>query len=419
MSVAELHKAVGRPSDYSGPIFDADTHIHERDFDFFKEYLPEKYHEDWLIRYARGEYGYGLYVGKTPVMPSMDEINEDGSIPPPGKLKEWLAALASGEEIKERFMPTPDFYHRKERMDKLDEWNVDGSLLFIGNMVGTIGALDQIVQEKGCEGANAVLHAYNQYMLDEWSFNANDRIYPTPMIALWDLEWAIQEAKWAIEEHGARIIVMPMGPAHDKAAADPAYDEFWKVLNDNNVVLSYHVSEACFMHPVIRAFGEQPLQSRRIGQTAWQWMFTYSEIPVMMTMASFIYLNFFERFPNIKMVSVENGCEWVPRFVHKMDKMRGMARSGYWPCGQMKERPSEVFKRHCFVVAYPEDNIKKVVDEIGTTDPILMGSDYPHAEGSPTPAEFVQQGCAGLTLEQLEAIMHTNGRRMLPRLTVQ
>ena len=335
-------------------------------------------------------------------------------MPPPGRLKEWLASIATGKEIEDRIQPTPDMYQRKERIAKLDEFGVDGSVLFIGHMVTTFGMLDLMAAELGPEGACAALHAYNQYLLEVWSFNANDRIYSTPILALWDLDWAVNEAKW-IAENGGRVVVMPMGPAHGKAAADPAYDPLWQVLNDNRIVLSFHVSEATFMHPIVHAFGEQPMQPRRMGLTAWQWMFTYSEIPIMMTLASFVFLNFFERFPDIKMVSVENGAEWLPRFLYKMDKMRGMARSGFWPQGQLKERPSTIFKRHCFVVAYPEDNIKKIVDEIGGAECLLMGSDYPHAEGVPTPREFVQEGCVGLTAEQLRGIMHDNGRRMLPR----
>ena len=144
-------------------------------------------------------------------------------------------------------------------------------------------------------------------------------------------------------------------------------------------------------------------------------IFSTEAMTVMMTMASFIYLNFFERFPKIRLASVENGAEWLPRFLYKMDKMRGMARSGFWPCGQLNERPSAIFKKHCFVVAYPEDNVKQIVAEIGTADCLLMGSDYPHAEGIPTPREFVAEALQGLSDEDVRKIMHDNGRRMLPR----
>jgi hypothetical protein len=173
----------------------------------------------------------------------------------------------------------------------------------------------------------------------------------------------------------ARAVTLPPGPGMDgRAPADSYYDPLWSMLNEAGVLISYHVGDASFLHHLVRQWGEEPLLNRRKGQSAWQWMFTFSEIPVMMTMSSFIYANFFARFPKLRMVSVENGAEWVPRFVHKMDKMRGMARSGYWSHGQMKERPSAVWNRHCFAVAYPEDDVKKIVEDLGTAlDPDGLG----------------------------------------------
>jgi predicted TIM-barrel fold metal-dependent hydrolase len=97
-----------------------------------------------------------------------------------------------------------------------------------------------------------------------------------------------------------------------------------------------------------------------------------------------------------------------------MDKMRGMARAGFWSHGQMKERPSAVWNRHCFSVAYPEDNVKKIIDELGSTDSILMGSDYPHPEGVAAPRDFVEESLGGLTVQEAQKVMYSNGRRMMP-----
>lgn len=397
---------------YDGPIFDADTHIQEKDFAHFVKYLPEQYHKDWLPARKHGPDGrYGLFVGETRVQNA--DIREDGKIPPPGKLKDWLMALNTGQSVDASAEPTPDMYEVGERIRKLDEFGVESSIMFVGEFVATFGVLGVLADEKGPEGMNAVFHAWNRYLVDEWGLNAQDRVYSTPVLALADLDWAVAEAKWLIE-NGMRVCVMPMGPAGGRAPADPYFDPLWQVLDDAGVLVTFHVSEANFMHPLLELWGEQPMQSRRVGQTAWQWMFAYSEIPVMMTLASFVYWNFFERFPNIKIASVENGAEWLPRFLYKMDKMRGMARNGFWPMGQLKERPSTIFKRHCFVVAYPEDNLKKIVDEIGDADCLLMGSDYPHAEGVPTPMDFAAEACGGLTQEQINQVMYENGRRMLP-----
>jgi predicted TIM-barrel fold metal-dependent hydrolase len=392
---------------YDGPIFDSDTHVHEHDFDFFREYLPRELHAQWLLQRREGPEGFGLYIGERKVHNA--EANEQGLVPPPGKLKEWLKAMKEGKSNVEGWIkPTSDMSERDARVAKLDEFGVDGSIMYPGEFIATVGYYSPD------KTGNEVLHAYNRYFGDRWGFNVRDRIYTTPVLSLWDLDTSIKEAEWVIKQ-GARIVVMPMGPAHDKSPAHPDFDALWARLDEAGVAVAYHVSEATFMHPLIRAWGEKPLQSRRTGQTAWQWMFCYSEIPVQMTLANIVYHNFFERFPNIRIVSAENGANWLPSFLDKMDKMRGMAKNGYWPCGQLKERPSRIFRRHCYVVAYPEDDVKTIVDKLGGAECLLMGSDYPHAEGVPTPRDFYAEALTQLPAQQVRAIMHDNGRRLLPK----
>jgi predicted TIM-barrel fold metal-dependent hydrolase len=127
-----------------------------------------------------------------------------------------------------------------------------------------------------------------------------------------------------------------------------------------------------------------------------------------------VFYNFFARFPNIKLCSAENGAEWVPSMLVKMDKCRGMAKNGYWPCGQLKQRPSQIFKENVFVVAYPEDDIETIVALTGSSEYLLMGSDYPHAEGVPEPKDFAAEALTGLSAEHARKIMYENGRRFLP-----
>ncbi|CAN7193195.1 amidohydrolase family protein [Phenylobacterium sp. LjRoot225] len=391
---------------YEGPIFDCDSHIWERDYDFLRKYLPQDLHAEWLVARKVGPDGrFGLHIGDR--MVENAESNAQGLVPPPGKLKEWLQAMKEGKSNVEGWgLPTEDMMEPAARLAKLDEFGVEGCILFVGEFVSTFGYFPQ-----DATGAR-VLHAYNEYLHEHWGFAYQNRVFSTGLLSLWDLEAAIAEARWLVER-GVRVVCMPMGPAGGRSPADPYFDPVWQILNDAKVAVTFHVSEANFMHPLIREFGETPLQSRRTGQTAWQWMFCYSELPVQITMANIIYHNFFERFPEIRIASVENGANWVPSFLEKMDKMRGMAKNGYWPCGQLKERPSAIFKRHCFAVAYPEDDVKGVVERIGTADCILMGSDYPHAEGVPEPRDFYGEALTELPYEQARAIMYDNGKRFM------
>ena len=83
-------------------------------------------------------------------------------------------------------------YDPEARIKKLDEFGVDGSILFVGHFVATFGFLDQ------AEGAHAVMHAYNEWLNDYWTFNRRDRIYTTGCLTLADRDKAIAEADWLI-----------------------------------------------------------------------------------------------------------------------------------------------------------------------------------------------------------------------------
>jgi len=256
-----------------------------------------------------------------------------------------------------------------------------------------------------------VMHAYNRWMLDDWGFNYKDRIYSAPLVSLDDVEAACAEAEWAIK-NGTRLFLMPMGPFGGKSPAHPDFDRFWALLNEAHCRVVYHVSEAIYMKDHMAVWGEKVQQSRQ-RQTAFIWMHGYSERPVVETLSSMIFWNFFARFPNIRLLSAENGSEWVPNMLVKMDKCRGMSKNGYWPGGQLKERPSAIFKRHVGVIAYPEDDLKTIIDQVGSHEWMIMGSDYPHAEGVPTPRDFADEACRVISAEQTQGVMHDNGRRFL------
>lgn len=407
MTTATADKTqVGSPV-YDGPIFDADMHVLEPyNGEAWSRYLPEKFKKEWLVHYRTSPGKMEHWIGNRQIMIG-EGHSGDGKIPKPGTLHEYLKALKNGEELDLRIDPPSACFDRDERIKLLDDFNVESTIMFIGTHVTTIGYLNEV------EPANAVLSAYNRWMAEEWGFNYKDRIYGTPVLNLLDLDASMKEAEWAIRQ-GARVCVMPVGPVNGKSPAHPDYDRFWAMLNEARVQVTFHISEAPHMHPTMQQWGEVPLRSR-IKQSAWIWVNAYGKVPIIQTMSSFIFHNFFERFPNIRLMSVENGCEWVPSFLTDMDKARGMSRNAEWPCGQLKERPSNIFKEHCLVVAYPEDDCKRVVEETGSAKWLCMGSDYPHAEGVERPADFAPTALGGLTDAEVKAVMYDNARRFIPK----
>ena len=393
---------------YQEIMFDADTHIYERP-DAWTRHLPEAYKGRFAVEHRKKDNGnLALFIGDIEVTTSdgymkYDERGEQ-LIPRPGSLKEFLRSMKSGNAQYQFVHLTEDMLSKDARIAKLDEFNVEACMLYPGEHNSIPGYLEG-------DALHVVQHAYNQYLVDEWGgFNYKNRIHLTPVIPLENLELAVREVEYSLA-NGARAVMMPLGPVGGRAPADPYFDPVWSRLNEAHAIVTYHIGEAKHMHPTRRQWGEIPLASRQ-KQSAWMWLNCYGQVPLTQTLSSLIFYNLFGRFRNLKVLSAENGAEWVPQLRISMDQVRGMSRNGYWPCGQLKERPSQIFNRHVYVVAYPEDDLQGIVERTEYCGNLLMGSDYPHSEGVPEPAVFVE-ACKGLDAAQIRGIMYENGKRMM------
>jgi predicted TIM-barrel fold metal-dependent hydrolase len=253
-------------------------------------------------------------------------------------------------------------------------------------------------------------HAFNRYLSEEWGFGYAGRIHPVPVISLRDLDRALVELDWLLAQ-GTRVIGMRPGPAYGLSPSDPYFDPFWARINEAGVSVLFHMTESSYNEQVSTLWGQAP-NPGDFDMSAWQWCNTYGDRPIMDTISALIYDNLFARFPNVRVVSVENGCEWVPYLVRRMDKMRGMGRNGPWIGGRLTERPSEIFKRHVLVTPFPEDDVHSVVQALGGVESIVLGSDWPHAEGLAEPADYLRV-LEGLSADQQLRVMRGNGLRVL------
>ena len=87
-----------------------------------------------------------------------------------------------------------------------------------------------------------------------------------------------------------------------------------------------------------------------------------------------------------------------------------MGRYGPWVGGRFSGRPSEVFRRHCFVSPYPQDDVCALVDRIGASQ-VLFGSDFPHPEGLADPARFVDL-LEGRSDDEIRLVMRDNAANL-------
>jgi predicted TIM-barrel fold metal-dependent hydrolase len=92
----------------------------------------------------------------------------------------------------------------------------------------------------------------------------------------------------------------------------------------------------------------------------------------------------FERFPNLRIASVENGSEYLADLFRKLGQAKGRMR------GYFKEDPADLFREHVWINPFWEDDVNEVVHHMGP-DRVIFGSDWPHIEGMPQPLDYVAE----------------------------
>lgn len=330
------------------------------------------------------------------------EANQIGR---PGSLKEMLRARSDPSRPAVHTHPIqPEYRDRSVRLAVMDRQRVEKAWLF-----PSLGVCVEHFLIDDVHATYANLHAFNEWLLDDWGFSYQDRIYAAPLMSLLDIERAVDELEWALN-NGARIVHLRPGPVCGRSPADPTFDPFWARVQDANVGVVFHVSESGYNELMSVHWGERPNPNSK-EMSAMQWTCFYGDRVISDTIAALIFHNLFGRFPGVRVASVENGSLWVPYLLKAMDKNKGMGRSGPWPGGYVHGRPSDIFKEHVYVSPYHEEDAVALAELIGVHR-VLFGSDFPHPEGLAEPADFARQ-LQGLDATLQRDIMRENALRFM------
>lgn len=250
-------------------------------------------------------------------------------------------------------------------------------------MFPTLGVTLEVAYQPDIEAALATLRAFNRWLQEDWGFAYKDRIYSAPVISLSDPDWAVEEIEWCIKQ-GAKIVSMRNGPVYTASGttspAAPEYDPFWARVQEANIVVAPHAGDdgydflANMWEPGSGYMGfiNTPLTKCVTSQRAVPDFF-----------AALVCHRLFERFPKLRVVSVENGASWIKPLLVRL--YRGYAQSSDY----YKSNPVDQFQEHIWVTPFWEDDIDELIDYV-PVERIVFGSDWPHTEGVERPLDFVE-----------------------------
>lgn len=392
-------------------LIDFDNHYYEP-HDSFTKYMPSTT-MDLAVNIRPREDGLGrVFIGDTPY--GFFRITHIDYVSAPGSLRDYFDSKAdkpddtgAGGVTADALIDVlahPDMFQAEARLEVLKKQGVDATVMLPSLVTAIIQGIGRDV-----ETAYANVEALNRWIEAEWGYRREGAIFSTPVLTLLDPHRAVAELDRVLTA-GARIVSMVPGPVGGRSPADPVFDPFWARLVEANVPMAFHLGDSGFHRMYAPFWGENPdVPSHHLSPL--QNFLCITDRPIVDTLAAMILQNLFGRFPELQVVSIENGSNWAPEMLKRMDKAWGSNRKSVTIGGVVTERPSDTFRRNISIVPFPEDDIEKLVATIGA-DRVLMGSDYPHPEGLAHPDEFAAR-LNGLPEEDQRRILCTNAAQLL------
>jgi predicted TIM-barrel fold metal-dependent hydrolase len=332
----------------------------------------------------------------------------------PGAMHAAIASQATGgtREVELVATDTPDFRSPARRLELLDGWGIDATLMLPSALLGFDAELTDDV-----EAASATMRAFNRWVEDDWGFVYEDRLVAPPFLSFLDVDAAVDELERVLAA-GARMVLVGTGPVDRRSPADPFFDPVGARIPEAGLPVALPVSASGYEAAMSRLWGEDPRASHR-SYSAFQWYVGFAVRAITDTLAAFVLHNLFGRFPGLRILSVEQGSLWVEPLLRDLDLawgfVAGRPGEAAWVGGPLTEVPSEVLRRHLFVAPYLTPGydapVPDLVDLLGA-DRVIFGSDWPHGEGRASPLDDLD-GFAPLRPSDRARVLAGNAAELL------
>lgn len=392
------------PSRHLGfPVFDADNHFYEPR-EALTKFLPEhaKHVIDYVDVRGRTKIVVRGQISDYIPNPTFDVVAQ------PGAQEDYFRYGNPDKKTYRELMGAsmkaiPAFREPGPRLEVMDELGLDYSLMF-----PTLASLVEERLKDDPELTHDVVHALNEWMYETWSFNYEDRIFATPVITLPIVDRALEELEWCVSRGARTVLVRPApvpGFRGSRSFGLPEFDPFWQACVEAGIPVSMHASDSGYAE-VLNVW-EPAKEFTPFRPTAFR-MAATGKRPIEDAMFALTCHGALSRNPDLRILSIENGADWVPHLFHTLSDVYGKMPDAFL------EDPVEAFKRGVYISPFWEEKFSELAKLVGT-DRVVFGSDWPHPEGLRDPITFVDD-LADMSQDDIEKIM---GRNMMELLKVK
>ncbi|HEX6394302.1 MAG TPA: amidohydrolase family protein [Acidimicrobiales bacterium] len=377
-------------------VWDADNHYYEALDAFTRHLSPADGPRcvQWATIDGRQYHVVGGRVSRAVANATFDPIAK------PGCLSDYFRGNPNRvnplELLKDHEPIRTEYRDPAARVKVLDEQGLEGCFLF-----PTLGMIYEELLKNDPTAVCKTFSAFNRWLLEDWTFDYQGRIISAPYLSLADLDWAVAELEQAIA-NGARLIVLrPAAPTLDTGRMSPFdnfFDPFWARVNEAGVGVVVHAGDSGASSD---GYADDSFSASFKGQGFGPSIKGFAiEKAAHDFLLSMVLAKMFDRFPNLRVASVENGAEFIPDLFRKL---RSQAKK---TPGWFRDDPVETFRRHVWINPFWEDDLESVVEWMGS-DRVIFGSDWPHIEALPRPLDYLVEAKNLATRDQA-LVLHDN-----------
>lgn len=292
----------------------------------------------------------------------------------------------------------PGVYDVHERIHDMNRNGVVASLCF-PTMAGFSGRM--FFQMPDRELSLVMLHAYNDWHIDEWCGAYPGRFIPNAIVPFWDPQLMADEVR-RVAAKGCRAVSMPELP---HLLGLPSYGsmEYWgpffAACSDYNVTMNLHIGQ-----------GMQALSLAPDSPAIDCLMVLATQVSVL-SVQDLLWGPALRQYPSLRIAWSEGGIGWVPFLLDRLDRQY---LNQTWTGQDFRGKlPSEVFRDHALACFISDPMSLRLHQEIGP-DIIAFETDYPHSDCAwPTAPEELMEQCvnANVSDSDIEKIGWRNAAR--------
>jgi predicted TIM-barrel fold metal-dependent hydrolase len=233
---------------------------------------------------------------------------------------------------------------------------------------------------------------------------SGERVFPMALLPWWDIPASLAEAERCAKMglRGVNLNSMPEAQGYP-VLGDAHWTPLWELLSDKNLPVNFHIGGG-MENTDWYGSGGWPTDDARLKMA-----FGSSQMPLTnFRILSNIFLSrFLEKFPKLKIVSVESGVTWIPFMLESLEyQMQDQGIKYDIPL-------FELFQRQVYACTWFDKRLLPESARLLGVDNVLYETDFPHPTCVyPDPLNFIAGAAAGFTPDERAKVFGLNAARL-------